>query len=94
VAGSGASWPARTRRPGSPREDPDGDFDGARPDETVIAEAWQAWREEIAFADSFVAAAPGLDLLGQREDAWRGKMSLRWVLTHMIEEYALAVGGG
>ena len=52
----------------------------------MIAEAWQAWREEIAFADSFVAAAPGLDLLGQREDARRGKMSLRWVLTHMIEE--------
>jgi hypothetical protein len=54
----------------------------------VVAEAWQAWREEIAFADSFVAAAPGLELLGKKEDAWRGKMSLRWVLNHMIEEYA------
>ena len=72
----------------SSREHPDGDFDGARPDEAVVAEAWQAWREEIAFADSFVAAAPGLELLGKKEDAWRGKMSLRWVLTHMIEEYA------
>ena len=72
----------------SSREDPDGDFDGARPDEAVIAEAWQAWREEIAFADSFVAAAPALELLGKKEDAWRGKMSLRWVLNHMIEEYA------
>jgi uncharacterized damage-inducible protein DinB len=72
----------------SSREDPDGDFDGARPDEAVVAGAWQAWREEIAFADSFVAAAPGLELLGKKEDAWRGKMSLRWVLNHMIEEYA------
>ena len=72
----------------SSREDPDGDFDGARPDEAVVAEAWRAWREEIAFADSFVAAAPGLELLGKKDDAWRGKMSLRWVLTHMIEEYA------
>ena len=63
-------------------------FDGARPDEAVVAEAWQAWREEIAFADSFVVAAPALELLGKKEDAWRGKMSLRWVLTHMIEEYA------
>jgi hypothetical protein len=54
----------------------------------VVAEAWQAWREEIAFADSFVAAAPALELLGTKEDAWRGKMSLRWVLNHMIEEYA------
>jgi uncharacterized damage-inducible protein DinB len=72
----------------SSREDPDGDFDGARPDEAVVAEAWQAWREEIAFADSFVVAAPALELLGKKEDAWRGKMSLRWVLNHMIEEYA------
>ena len=35
-----------------------------------------------------MAAAPGLELLGKKEDAWRGKMSLRWVLNHMIEEYA------
>ena len=26
--------------------------------------------------------------IGKKEDAWRGKMSLRWVLNHMIEEYA------
>ena len=69
-------------------DDPDGEFDGARPDPAQVAEAWQAWREEIAFADEFVAAAPGLDLLGQRDDAWRGPMSLRWVLNHMIEAYA------
>jgi uncharacterized damage-inducible protein DinB len=70
------------------KQDRDGDFDGARPDPALVAEAWQAWREEIAFADEFVAAAPGLDVVGQREDAWRGPMSLRWVLNHMIEEYA------
>jgi len=72
----------------SSREDRDGDFDNVRPDPAMVAEAWQAWREEIAFADEFVAAAPGLDLLGKREDKWRGPMSLRWVLNHMIEEYA------
>ena len=38
----------------SSREHPDGDFDGARPDEAVVPEAWKAWREEITFADSFV----------------------------------------
>jgi len=70
------------------REDRDGDFDNVRPDPAMVAEAWQAWREEIAFADQFVAAAPGLDLVGKAPDAWRGPMSLRWVLTHMIEEYA------
>ena len=69
-------------------EDPDGDFDNVRPDPAMVAEAWQAWREEIAFADQFVAAAPSLDLIGKREDKWRGPMSLRWVLNHMIEEYA------
>ena len=66
-------------------EDRDGDFDNVRPDPAMVAEAWQAWHEEIAFADRFVAAAPSLDLVGKREDKWRGPMSLRWVLNHMIE---------
>ncbi|MEU4516433.1 DinB family protein [Nonomuraea wenchangensis] len=70
----------------SSAEDPDGDFDGAVPDERVIAGAWHAWREEVAFADAYVAEAPHLDVEGH--DAWRGRVSLRWVLIHMIEEYA------
>jgi hypothetical protein len=53
---------------------------------TVLAGAWQAWREEVAFADAYVAEAPHLDVEGH--DAWRGRISLRWVLLHMIEEYA------
>ena len=69
-------------------EDRDGDFDNARPDSAMVTEAWRAWREEIAFADLFVAAAPSLDLVGKRKDKSRGPMSLRWVLNHMIEEYA------
>ena len=69
-------------------EDPDGDFDGARPDPAVVAGAWRAWREEIAFAEQFVVAAPDLDAFGKREDKRRGPISLRWVLIHMIEEYA------
>ncbi|MWA05143.1 DUF664 domain-containing protein [Actinomadura sp. LD22] len=66
--------------------DPDGDFDGAVPDPAVIAAAWDAWRDEVAFADAFTAAAPHLDVEGR--DGWRGPVSLRWVLVHMIEEYA------
>ena len=66
--------------------DPDGDFDGAVPDPDVIAAAWDAWRAEAAFADRFAAEAPNLDVTG--EDGWRGIVSLRWVLVHMIEEYA------
>lgn len=67
-------------------EDPDADFNGARADEAEAAAAWETWRAEIAFADQFVADAPDLDMTG--DEPWRGAMSLRWVLTHMIEEYA------
>jgi uncharacterized damage-inducible protein DinB len=73
-------------------EDRDGDWDGAKPDPAVVEEAWQAWREEVAFAERFVAAAPSLEITGQRDDKWRGKLSLRWVLTHMVEEYARHIG--
>jgi uncharacterized damage-inducible protein DinB len=73
----------------SREDDPDGDFDNVRPDAALVAEAWRAWQEEIAFADQFVAAAPSLDLMAERlASDGRGPMSLRWVLNHMIEEYA------
>ena len=65
---------------------PDGDFDGATTDPAVAEEAWAAWREEVAFAETLTTAAPNLELTG--EDSWRGTVSLRWVLVHMIEEYA------
>ncbi|MER7340323.1 DinB family protein [Streptomyces sp. NPDC000075] len=66
--------------------DPDGDFDGAVSGPGAAEEAWAAWREEVEFAERFAAGAPGLDVEG--ESPWRGKVSLRWVLIHMIEEYA------
>ncbi|MGH9246378.1 MAG: DinB family protein [Acidimicrobiales bacterium] len=66
--------------------DPDGDFDGAVPDPEVVAEAWDVWRAEVAFADQFVAEVPDLDVAGN--DRWRRAISLRWVLVHMVEEYA------
>ncbi|HEY3501818.1 MAG TPA: DinB family protein [Actinocatenispora sp.] len=66
--------------------EPDGDFDGAIGDPAVVADAWRAWRDEVAYADRFVATAPDLDVTG--DDSWRGTVSLRWVLLHLIEEYA------
>lgn len=66
--------------------DPDGDFDGAVADTAVVAEAWTTWRAEVAFAEQVVADAPNLGITG--DDPWRGAMSLRWVLMHMLEEYA------
>ncbi|MFD9303806.1 DinB family protein [Streptomyces sp. NPDC060048] len=66
--------------------DPDGDFDGAVSGPGVVERAWEAWRAEVAFAERFAAGAPDLEVSGK--DGWRGEVSLRWVLIHMIEEYA------
>jgi uncharacterized protein DUF664 len=74
-----------------PDTDPDGDFDGAVPDPVVVAEAWETWRAEVAFAERFVAEAPDLDITGDYdygEPYEPGSVSLREVLVHMIEEYA------
>ncbi|MBA3277295.1 MAG: DinB family protein [Geodermatophilaceae bacterium] len=68
------------------KTDPDGDFTGAVPDPEVVAQAWSTWRAEVAFTERFVAQAPDLDVTGN--DPWRGPISLRWVLVHMVEEYA------
>jgi hypothetical protein len=70
--------------------DPDGDFDGAVADPAVVSEAWDSWRAEVAFADAFVASAPDLDVTGH--NSWHGAISLRWVLIHMVEEYARHLG--
>jgi uncharacterized damage-inducible protein DinB len=68
------------------KDDPDGDFDRALPDPELVAEAWNVWRAEVAFAERFVAEAPDLDVTGN--ESWHGAVSLRWVLVHMVEEYA------
>jgi len=73
-------------RPFSDPTDPDADFHAAVGDPALVAEAWDAWRREVAFAEQYVADAPSLDVTGV--ERWRGPMSLRWVLIHMIEEYA------
>jgi Protein of unknown function (DUF664) len=76
--------------------DRDGDFDGAVPDPRVIAQAWDAWRAEVDFAERFVAEAPSLDITGDdplnQHGSGGGPMSLREVLVGMIEEYARHMG--
>ena len=44
----------------------------------------------MAFSEQFVTEAPDLNVEG--DDSWRGTVSLRWVLIHMIEEYARHCG--
>jgi hypothetical protein len=61
-------------------------FTEVRADPDQVAAAWAAWEIEAAAGDAFVAAAPDLDVTGY--DAVAGTVSLRWVLVHLIEEYA------
>jgi len=88
-------WFRRVMQDGDPPphyysdSDPDGDFDGAEPDPAVVADAFATWEAEIAAADAFVVAAEDLDVVGtDPKYPDRGAISLRWVLVHMIEEYA------
>jgi hypothetical protein len=60
-------------------------FAPARDPRADVAEAFRLWRAECEHARTLVAAAPSLDVRGFRHQGW---VSLRWVLTHMIEEYA------
>src|SRR5262245_55798918 len=63
-------------------EDPDGDFavDGADVDE-----AFATWQRECDAAD-VIAAAHSLDDIDTRTD--HEGDSLRWILVHLVEEYA------
>jgi uncharacterized damage-inducible protein DinB len=71
-------------------EDRDADWNGAVADPTVVADAWSAWRGEVAFAEDFVAATSDLGTVGHRKGG--AGPQLRGVLIHMIEEYARHCG--
>jgi uncharacterized damage-inducible protein DinB len=69
---------------------PDADWLGAVADQAVVDDAWRAWREEVAFAQKFVADSPDLGIKGTMKDG--STVALREVLVHMIEEYARHCG--
>ena len=66
---------------------PDMDWEAAFRDVATadVAEAFRIWQAECDHARALVAAAPSFDVKGFRHSGW---VSLRWVMTHMIEEYA------
>jgi uncharacterized damage-inducible protein DinB len=67
--------------------DPDADFNDV--DAADVAEAFSAFENECDVARQTVAAASDLDLLSSYRSQKTGEQfSLRWILTHMIEEYA------
>jgi uncharacterized damage-inducible protein DinB len=71
----GSLWP---QKPGG--EYADFDVETADPDE-----AFEVWHEQSARSRAIVDAAESLDTTGSYGDE---VFSLRWILTHMIEEYA------
>ncbi|MER5644684.1 DinB family protein [Streptosporangium sp. NPDC002524] len=65
-------------------DDPDGDFDTL---ETSTAEqAFARWRGEVGHARELSAGLP-MDTVGKTQ-RHGSDVSLRWILVHMIEEYA------
>lgn len=70
--------------------DPDGDFDNAVGDAATVIDAFTFWQAEIDHAREIVAAA---DLDATFIHPRDGRtLSLRWILVHMIEEYARHCG--
>ena len=84
---SGGDAPRRYRT----TEDRDADFNGATADPAVVDEAWDAWREEVSYAEQCVE---GLEDLGTRVPLpdEEEEIAVREVLMHMIEEYARHCG--
>jgi uncharacterized damage-inducible protein DinB len=64
-------------------QDRDADINGAQ--NASVAEAFATWRAECGAARKVEAAAPSLDVTF---DGQHRRYSLRWILVHMIEEYA------
>jgi hypothetical protein len=73
---------------GSAHPDGDGDGDFHPPAGATVADALDAYWSEIAAADEVYAAAE----LHEIEQSGRGEHSLRWILVHLIEEYARHCG--
>ena len=62
----------------------------------VVAEAWDAWRAEVDFAERFVAEATSFDITGNDPKGslgtGNGRISRREVMLEMIHEYARHLG--
>ena len=71
---------------GHPDGDDDGDFHA--PTDATLADAFTAYWQEIEVADRNIAAAS----LDDTFSTARGSGKLRWILVHMIEEYARHCG--
>ena len=66
-------------------DDPDGDLIGVRPEQA--ADAFATFDAEVVEARSVIASFESLDAIAARE-VHGNTPSLRWIMCHMIEEYA------
>jgi hypothetical protein len=71
-------------------DDPDLDWHHGPGD--TLAEAVGHWYAEVARAREIVAATHDLDTAGATVHPRRGPVTLRWILIHMVEEYARHCG--
>ena len=70
--------------------DPDADWHHGPADH--LSAALEQFDAEVRRAGEIVAAAADLDSIGVFVTGRRGPISLRWILVHMIEEYARHCG--
>jgi uncharacterized damage-inducible protein DinB len=70
-------------------QDHDLDFNGAVADPEVVEDAWETWRSEVAYAESYAAS---LDDWGRTVPFRGDDIEVRDVLVHMVEEYARHCG--
>jgi uncharacterized damage-inducible protein DinB len=70
-------------------ESRDEDFDGARADDALVAQAWSDWRAEVAFAEELLARTEDLGSTVHRRGS---PLPVRDVLVHLVEEYARHCG--
>ena len=72
--------------------DDDPDIEWHHTADDTLADALHHWHAEVDRAREIVSAAPSLDTLAALRGSRRGDVSLRWILVHMIEEYARHCG--
>lgn len=74
-----------------PDGDPDGDMHPA--DDDSLADAIATWREEIRRSNaSMQGLTPDHLAVGEMGGSTGGRPNLRWILVHLIEEYARHCG--
>jgi uncharacterized damage-inducible protein DinB len=70
-------------------DDHDLDFNGAIPDDAVVADAWESWRREVAHAQAWLES---IDDLGSTIDHQGDQVEIRDIIVHMVEEYSRHCG--